>query len=119
MVKGRLYDGDKVAAWTIHRIVRDTLAMFSPICPLFSHHISTTLYASSAVDVRDHPKPISISNDGISTDTTELIVEFNSMVWKKKKDAGSSLAEPISGIDVPENLILFADVLTAMHKLNL
>ena len=42
MVKRRLYDGDKVAAWTIHRIVRDTLAMFSPICPLFSHHISTT-----------------------------------------------------------------------------
>ena len=113
-----MYDGDKVAAWTIHRIVRDILAMFSPICPLFSHHISTTLYQSSAVDVRNHPKSIVISIDGITTDTTDQIVEFNSMVWKEKKDAGSSLAEPISGIDVPESLTRFTDVLTAMHKLN-
>jgi len=119
MVKGRLYDGDKVAAWTIHRIVRDILAMFSPICPLFSHHISTTLYQSSAVDVRNHPKSIVISSEGITTDTTHQIIEFNSMVWKEKQDAGSSLADPISGIEVPENLILFADVLTSMHKLNL
>jgi len=117
MVKGRLYDGDAVAAWTIHRIVRDTLAMFSPICPLFSHHISTTLYDSSAVDVRNHPEPISISSDNIMEDTTDMIVEFNSMVWKEKKDAGTSLAQPISGIEVPEGLIHFADVLTAMHKL--
>ena len=118
MVKGRLYDGDKVAAWTIHRIVRDILSMFSPICPLFSHHISTTLYQSSAVDVRNHPKSIVISIDGITPDTTDQIVEFNSMVWKEKKDAGSSLAEPISGIEVPESLTRFTDVLTAMHKLN-
>ncbi len=117
MVKGRLYDGDAVAAWTIHRIVRDTLAMFSPICPLFSHHISTTLYDSSAVDVRNHPEPISISSNNIMEDTTDMIVEFNSMVWKEKKDAGTSLAQPISGIEVPEGLIHFADVLTAMHKL--
>ena len=117
MVKGRLYDGDAVAAWTIHRIVRDTLAMFSPICPLFSHHISTTLYDSSAVDVRNHPEPISISTNNIMEDTTDMIVEFNSMVWKEKKDAGTSLAQPISGIEVPEGLIDFADVLTAMHKL--
>ena len=117
MVKGRLYDGDAVAAWTIHRIVRDTLAMFSPICPLFSHHISTTLYDSSAVDVRNHPEPISISSNDIMEDTTDMIVEFNSMVWKEKKDAGTSLAQPISGIEVPEGLIDFADVLTAMHKL--
>ena len=27
-------------------------------------------------------------------------------------------AEPISGIDVPESLARFTDVLTAMHKLN-
>ncbi|DAC23566.1 MAG TPA: class I tRNA ligase family protein [Candidatus Thalassarchaeaceae archaeon] len=117
MVKGRLYDGDSVAAWTIHRIVRDTLAMFSPICPLFSHHISTTLYDSSAVDVRNHPEQISISSDDIMEDTTDMIVEFNSMVWKEKKDAGTSLAQPISGIEIPEGLNDFADVLKAMHKL--
>tara|TARA_X000001036_G_scaffold332200_1_gene310976 strand:+ start:719 stop:3190 length:2472 start_codon:yes stop_codon:yes gene_type:complete len=117
MVKGRLYDGDTVAAWTIHRIVRDTLAMFSPICPLFCHHISTTLYDASSVDVRNHPEPISISSDGILKGTTDMIVEFNSMVWKEKKDAGTSLAQPISGIEVPEGLIDFTDVLSAMHKL--
>ena len=51
MVKSRLYDEDKVAAWTLHRIVRDFMSVFSPICPFFTHNISTTIYGYSAVDV--------------------------------------------------------------------
>ena len=49
MVKSRLYDGDASAAWTIHRIVRDFMTAFSPICPFFTHHISSTIYGQSAV----------------------------------------------------------------------
>ena len=33
MAKSRLYDGDEHAAWTIHLILRDFLAAFSPVCP--------------------------------------------------------------------------------------
>ena len=39
MVKSRLYDGDENTAWTLHRIVRDLLTIFSPIYPFF-HSLS-------------------------------------------------------------------------------
>jgi len=41
MVKSRLYDGDEIASWTLHRIVRDILTTLSPICPFFTHYLST------------------------------------------------------------------------------
>ena len=116
MVKKRLYDGDELAAWTIHRIVRDLMTVFSPVCPLFTHHITTTIYGTSSVDIRLHPEPIEISfneDPGI----TDEIISFNAMVWKAKADAGSSLAAPITGIDIPENISNFSDILTSMHKI--
>ena len=116
MVKSRLYDGDRAAAWTIHRVVRDFMAAFSPICPFFSHHITTTLYDSSAVDVRLFPQS-AIEMEAELCALTSRIIEFNSMVWKSKKDSSLSFKEPISGIHIPEELGEFTEVLTAMHSL--
>jgi len=116
MAKTRLYDGDQAAAWTIHRIVRDFMAAFSPVCPFFSHHITSTLYESSAVDVREFPEtPIVCDSDLCAL--TNSIQEFNSATWKQKKDAGLSLNAPIEGISIPTDLVDFTEVLTAMHKL--
>ena len=39
------------------------------------------------------------------------------MVWKAKKDAGVSLAAPISGHNVPSSLKEIEAALVAMHKL--
>ena len=46
MVKSRLYDGDTKAAWTIHRMVRDFMSAFSPICPflLITYHKPSMVY---------------------------------------------------------------------------
>ncbi|MDG1546477.1 MAG: class I tRNA ligase family protein [Candidatus Poseidoniaceae archaeon] len=123
MVKTRLYDEDKAAAWTIHRIVRDFLSAFSPICPFFSHHISQTIYSKSAVDVDSFPEVIvaELSVDTIEGDNlrklTNSIQEFNSATWNGKKDAGISLNKPISGITIPEELVEFTKILTSMHSL--
>jgi valyl-tRNA synthetase len=129
MAKTRLYSDDKHAAWTIHRIVRDYMAMFSPICPFFTHHISTTLYGSSAVDVREFPAmPVELlatgSDEGKAMcGLTQTIIDFNSDTWKTKKDAGVSLNQPISGIIIPEKLVNieadadFTEILTSMHSL--
>ena len=38
-------------------MVRDFLAAFSPVCPFFAHHISSTVYGTSAVDVDAFPIP--------------------------------------------------------------
>jgi len=115
MAKSRLYDGDSAASWTIHRIVRDFMAVFSPICPFFSHHITTSLYGGSAVDVREFPNLLEVDEELCSK--TAQVIEFNSMVWKQKKDLGLSLNSPVEGIDIPDELSEFTTVLTAMHKL--
>ena len=116
MAKSRLYDGDTKAAWTIHRIVRDYLQAFSPICPFFTHYLSTTLYGESAVDACSFPKIIEIDDKLLSS--TESIMNFNSKVWKTKKERGISLNSEIQGIKIPVELEDFSVQLKNMHKLS-
>jgi valyl-tRNA synthetase len=122
MVKTRLYNGDTGAAWTVHRIVRDLLTMFSPICPFLCHHLSSTLYEESAVDVRNFPSlPISELGVGDLGDglrrLTSIITDFNSDVWAAKNEAGLGRGKPISGIEIPAELEEFSSHLITMHKL--
>ena len=122
MVKSRLYDGDENTAWTLHRIVRDLLTIFSPICPFFTHYLSTTLYENSSVDIREFPEvpvvELANSDRGNSLrGITHSLVAFNGEIWKSKKDAGLSLNSPISDITIPEDLLLLSEALTKMHKL--
>ncbi|MGB0950916.1 MAG: class I tRNA ligase family protein, partial [Poseidonia sp.] len=124
MVKSRLYDEDKAAAWTLHRMVRDFLAAFSPVCPFFAHHISSTVYGASAVDVDafpDSPLPeVAHGTDegarlcGLSTS----LQDFNGQTWAAKKEQGISLNQPIEGIRVPTELTEFGATLTRMHQLS-
>ena len=122
MVKSRLYDGDAKAAWTIHRIVRDFLSAFSPICPFFTHHISQTIYGVSAVDIDKFPhNPLDTKYDQARGDLLKSktfdLQAFNGEVWSTKKENGISLNQPISGICIPDNLSEFTEILTAMHSL--
>ena len=122
MVKSRLYDGDVKAAWTIHRIVRDFMSAFSPICPFFTHHISQTIYGMSAVDVDSFPSNSfaagfdAVRGDYLKSKTFDLQT-FNGYVWSTKKEQGISLNQPISGIIIPDSLKEFANILTSMHSL--
>jgi len=115
MSKSRLYDGDANAAWTIHRIVRDLMSALSPVCPFFTHHISSTLYDVSAVDVRSFPQRT--PEDETLRTLTNAIEEFNGATWRTKKESGLSLNAPISGITIPDELNEFNSILTQMHKL--
>ena len=122
MVKSRLYDGDAKAAWTIHRIVRDFLSAFSPICPFFTHHISQTIYGVSAVDIDKFPhNPLDTKYDQARGDLLKSktfdLQAFNGEVWSTKKENGISLNQPISGICIPDNLSEFTEILTSMHSL--
>ena len=115
MVKSRLYDGDEAAAWTIHRIVRDVLTSLSPICPFFTHYLSTTLYDNSSVDIREFPDIISSKTELLNL--TNHVIEFNSEVWKLKKDNGISLNTEISNIKIPDELGTLSDSLIRMHRI--
>jgi valyl-tRNA synthetase len=123
MVKSRLYDDDEAAAWTLHRIVRDFMAAFSPVCPFFTHHISDTVYGSSAVDVDIFPAP-ALNEVGVDTEEgarlcglSHALQEFNGQTWAAKKEAGVSLNQPIEGVPVPTELGEFSLTLTRMHQL--
>ena len=116
MAKTRLYNDDASATWTLHRIFRDLLSILSPVCPFFTHHLSTTLYEKSSVEIDVFPES-PISDTKSWTDITESLVDFNSVVWKAKKDAGVSLAAPISGHNVPDSLKDIESALVSMHKL--
>ena len=118
MVKSRLYDGDNAAAWTLHRMVRDLLDAFSPICPFFSHYLSSTLYDRSAVEADSFPTiSLNFESDGW-TDITESVMIFNSEVWRMKKEQGLSLNSEISNVNVPDSLHPLTVPLTRMHKLS-
>ena len=120
MSKSRLYEGNESATWALHRIVRDLMSAFTPICPFFTHYLSTTLYSSSSTDVREFPRiPPACGADQFNElrSLTDHLESFNSMVWKSKKDLGISLKSPISGIVLPEILSPFAITLTQMHNL--
>ncbi len=118
MVKSRLYDGDNAAAWTLHRMVRDLLDAFSPICPFFSHYLSSTLYVRSAVEADSFPTiSLNFQSDGW-TDITESVMIFNSEVWRMKKEQGLSLNSEISNVNVPDSLHPLTVPLTRMHKLS-
>jgi len=116
MAKTRLYNEDASATWTLHRIFRDLLSILSPVCPFFTHHLSTTLYEKSSVEIDVFPES-PISDTKSWTDITESLIDFNSIVWKAKKDAGVSLAAPISGHKVPDSLKDIEQALVSMHKL--
>ncbi len=123
MVKSRLYDDDQAAAWTLHRIVRDFMAAFSPVCPFFTHHISSTVYGLSSVDVDAFPSS-PLTDVGFATEEgrrlcglSHALQEFNGATWAKKKEEGISLNQPIAGVAVPDELNEFKATLTRMHQL--
>ena len=120
MAKSRLYDGDARAAWTLHRIVRDILTGLTPICPFFTHYLSTELYGESSIDVREFPL---LNDELLGNDAKRLrsmtnhISDFNSSVWKAKKDAGISLKSPITDFEIPSELAELSEPLIKMHAL--
>jgi len=119
MAKTRLYSDDISATWTLHRIVKDIITVFTPICPFFCHHISSTVYGSSSVLIDDYPDTVIIIPDhldGIDSISSKLIA-FNSSIWKLKKEKGISLKSPISDISIPKDIDLLSDALIKMHNL--
>jgi len=117
MAKGRLYDGDASATWTLHTILRGSLKIFSPVCPLFCHHLTKVLYDEGTIDASAYPDLISTNLEDLGG-VTKAIVDFNTMVWREKKSRNISLKSPISGISIPEELENYSKALSSMHNLD-
>ena len=113
MVKHRAYEGDESALYSLHEVLRTVLRLLAPICPFITDKIYRDVYGRTV-----HRESLPQPNDAwdVEGKPTEKIVEFNSMIWKQKKEKGLSLNAEFKG-DIPVDLALFAEDLKAMHHL--
>ena len=77
-------------------------------------------YGRSAVDARSFPRlPLGAVGEDADTlkELTPVVSDFNSSIWKLKKDSGLSLKSPISNISIPPELSMLEDSLVRMHSI--
>ena len=119
LVKQRAYGMDfdeksKRAAWsTLHICLKNSLLLLAPIVPFITDKIWREVYSDQSIH-----KQIFQKNEFKYEfkESTEKIIEFNSLIWNKKKQMGISLKNEISE-NVPKELEVFKKDLEAMHKL--
>lgn len=121
MIKSRAYNGEgnfsenesDSAKWTLHFINERILVLLYPIIPQATSVIAT----GNGFDLLTAKWPkVKEGNSDVSF--VSKIMEFNSLVWKTKKDRGISLKEKIDGISIPKGLKGFERDLRMTHRIN-
>jgi valyl-tRNA synthetase len=120
LVKERAYSiGDegeaKSARWTLHQVLRAVLKLSAPIIPHITDYIWRQIYGGS-VHLERLPEP----RDEYYTDYLKLgeaLMEFNSSVWRMRKEKNLSMREPIK-VEIPEELSPFKSDLVRLHKIS-
>ncbi|HEX9612728.1 MAG TPA: class I tRNA ligase family protein, partial [Candidatus Bathyarchaeia archaeon] len=121
MAKARAYGigfakGDQRAAWnTLHICLKTMLLLLAPVAPHLTDGIWREIYGRKSIHSEAFPKTVWKET---YRRYTRPLVEFNSEVWKMKKEKGLSLSSPIEK-DIPSDLQLFKRDLQAMHKIPL
>jgi len=118
LVKNRTYNQDKTftkeqsnsAKYTLHFLLERLLTLLYPIIP----QLTTTIADAKNINLltAEFPKA-KIGNSDLKL--ISKIMDFNSQVWKKKKQAGISLRDEIKAIKIPEALKDFKEDLIACH----
>jgi len=120
LVKGRAYNQEgrfseeesESAKYSLHFILERFLYLTYPVIP----QITSFIAKEKRIDLLREPFP----KAKVGKSDLELIlkvVEFNSLVWKKKKDDSLSLKANISGIKIPSELKEFEKDLIVCHGL--
>ncbi len=120
LVKERAYNTEKhfsvheqeSAHFMLHYLLKRLITLMYPVIP----QVCSVLGAEYGMDVHTmgFPGPRKTHAD---LSKAERIMEFNSMVWKAKKEKKLSLNSHISGIKIPEELMDFEKDLVACHHL--
>jgi len=119
MSKGRAYgDGvskedQRAAQFTLHRVMRCVLLLSAPITPHMSDHIWRKVYGARSIHLERFPKP---DANRCAKSTGAAIVAFNEGTWKKKREKGLSLRDPIQ-LKIPPKLKPYATDLNRMHHI--
>jgi valyl-tRNA synthetase len=122
LVKARAYNEEKKfnkeesesAKYTLHHLLERLITLLYPIAPQITSIIGKELN----IDIHNSEFPeIKKERKFDKMYLIKSITEFNSTVWKTKKDKNLSLKEPISGIEIPKELKVFEKDLKACHNL--
>jgi len=119
MVKKRAYgeefsEEEQRAAWyTLHKVMRILLKLLAPIVPYITDFIWMKMYGKESIHTRLFDEKIEIED---LSSYTQKLLEFNSTVWKEKKEKGLSLKDSIR-VEIPEELKIFEKELKMMHNI--
>jgi len=116
LVKNRAYKGDKAACYTLHTCLKSILKLLAPVCPFITEKIWLELYSKESIHKERFPD---LSPHGIVKylDYTQILTEFNSIIWKYKKDKGASLNSELREVYAKKELKLFENDLKNMHNI--
>ena len=117
------YMGKRSALYTLHRCFSTILSLIAPVIPFIVEELWTKMYSNETTIHRQAMFRIEEGEeDAEMTKYTKHIIDFNSMVWNKKKETISketgkplSLKDPID-ISVPPELEQFREDLKTMHN---
>jgi valyl-tRNA synthetase len=115
IVKNRAYNGDKAVFATLHTCLKAIIKILHPIIPFVTYKIYDLLYSEN---IQFSDFPIKVMEEELSQylDYSQILIDFNSQVWKYKHDHSLSLKDEVT-MAVPKELEIFKDVLVTMHNL--
>lgn len=119
MVKNRAYNNEKMfskeeseaAQYTLHYLLERLIILLHPIIP----QITSMLAQELGYDLSIFPQAIKAKDNSALLAT---LMEFNSKVWKEKREQNITLRDKISNVSIPQELTLFARDLKACHNLS-
>jgi valyl-tRNA synthetase len=121
-VKRRAYNNDPTikftdaqrngAVKTLRDSLRTMLELLYPINPAMTHFIYNQLFAEQII-TKKFPNPVGQT----STINGKELVEFNSAIWKAKKDNTLSLKDTIKKAIAPATLASVETEIKAMHNI--
>lgn len=121
LVKNRAYNQEnnftdeesQSAKYTLYYLIERFLVLIYPVIPQITSVIGKELDLDLLkIKWPEYPKKVKSDLKLI-----EKVMEFNSLVWKTKKEKGISLRESIEGIEIPNELKIFEKDLSACHKI--
>ncbi len=125
LIKKRVYNGTKQekesAFFTLYNSLLVLLKLMSPIIPFITEEIYQEHFRKNekfkSIHVSNWPGKIKIKENKDDKKIFEELIRFNSFVWKKKKQAGKTLKDEISGIKIPKPLAKIKKDLVDTHNI--
>lgn len=120
MIKARAYNSENnfskeesnSAKWTLHYLLERFLLLVYPVIP----QITSLICEEKGIDLLKSEWP----EEYIGKSNLKLInkiMEFNSWIWKHKKERGISLRSPVQKMKIPDELKDFEKDLIIAHNL--